>query len=242
MTPETRAFLDAVRTADNPSAEDERRVLSAVRTAVAASAGAGAAVGLSKAKALVGGGAASSFKLGGLVLGLSAAAWFSSQAVSRDRPARNTATSSAASATWAPARPAGSTSPPAPLSEATPPTAAPSAGTRPTPAPGPRAPATIDTAAPALPNLRDEITLLTEVQAALDRGDGATALRHLDRQAPVDGRLLAERRAARIFALCLLGRTEEAAQSARVFFRAHSTSVQKAAVERSCATKASDPR
>jgi hypothetical protein len=239
MTPETRAFLDAVRTADNPSAEDERRVLSAVRTAVAASAGAGAAVGLSKAKALVGGGAASSFKLGGLVLGLSAAAWFSSQALSRDRPARDPATSLTASAF---ARPLGSTLPPAPLSEPTPPSTAPSAGTRPTPAPGPRARAIIDTAAPAPPNLRDEITLLTEVKAALDRGDGATALRQLDRQAPVDGRLLAERRAARIFALCLLGRTEEAAQSARVFFREHPASVQKAAVERSCATKASDPR
>jgi hypothetical protein len=188
---------------------------------------------------LIGGGAASSFKLGGVVLGLSAAAWFSSQALLKDHPPRDSGTSPAASAL---ARPLGSTLPPAPLSAPTPPTVAPSAGTRPTPAPGPRAPATIDTAAPAFPNLRDEIALLTEVQRALDRADGATALRQLDRHAPVDGRLLAERRAARIFALCLLGRTEEAAQSARVFFRAHPTSVQKAALERSCATMASDPR
>jgi RNA polymerase sigma-70 factor (ECF subfamily) len=84
--------------------------------------------------------------------------------------------------------------------------------------------------------------LLAQVQAALDRGDGATALRRLDERASVDRRLLAERRAARILALCQLGRTQEAEQSALAFVREHPSSVQRTAVERSCAGKATEPR
>lgn len=73
------------------------------------------------------------------------------------------------------------------------------------------------------------------MQAALARGDGAAALRQLDQHVTNDRRLLAERRAARVLALCSLGRTSEAVQAMEVFLREHPASVQRSAVERSCA-------
>src|SRR5688500_2206099 len=41
MSPETRAFLDRLRHAEDPTAEDQRRVLSGVRAAIVAGAAAG---------------------------------------------------------------------------------------------------------------------------------------------------------------------------------------------------------
>lgn len=238
MNPETRDFLDAVRAAEDPNAEDERRVLSAVRAAIATGAVAGAGLGVSKAAKLLGGGAAAGVKVGGLVLGLSAAAWIAVTAFSPEP----LAPPSAVVARVPSSRPSQSlpppTLPPVPdttfrtprqqtpnaVQSARPPTRS-SAG-----------------AASTTSSLRGELALLAEVQAALARGDGATALQKLDERPSTDRRLLAERRAARILALCSLGRTPEAARSASTFFREHPTSVQRSAVERSCAGKADEPR
>ena len=91
--------------------------------------------------------------------------------------------------------------------------------------------------------MREEIALLADVQAALERGDGAKALTRLDGHVTTDRQLLAERSAARILALCLLGRDTEARRAALVFMHAHPASVQRTAVERSCAgTKKSGER
>ena len=86
-----------------------------------------------------------------------------------------------------------------------------------------------------MPSLRAELELLAEVRAALDRGDGAAALRALDAHQTRDRVLLAERRAARILALCSLGRVEEARRARLEFEAAHPRSVQLDVIARSCA-------
>jgi hypothetical protein len=93
------------------------------------------------------------------------------------------------------------------------------------------------------PSVREELALLAEVQAALRRGDGASALRRLDAHVTTDRQLAAERSAARVLALCALGRVQEARRAAAVFVREHPGSVQRDAVERACAgTESPDGR
>lgn len=233
MSPETRAFLDVVRTAEDPTSEDERRVLTAVRATIATGATVGAGIALSKAAKLLGGGVSSGLKLGGLVVGISAIAWVASTTLATRSPEPPEKP--------APAQQLASARVPLVASEAplrTAPREAPDA----TPAAAAPLPSAKRVAPPAAASLREEIAVLAAVQAALDRGDGATALQRLEEHPSADRRLLAERRAARILALCLLGRTPEAEQSARTFLREHPSSVQRTAVERSCAGKATDPR
>jgi hypothetical protein len=86
-----------------------------------------------------------------------------------------------------------------------------------------------------VPSLRAELELLGQVRAALDRGDGAAALQALDAHQTRDRVLLAERRAARILALCSLGRVDEARRAAVEFEAAHPRSVQRDVIARSCA-------
>jgi hypothetical protein len=84
-------------------------------------------------------------------------------------------------------------------------------------------------------SLRAELDLLQRVQAALRREDGATALAALEAHSAADGPLLAERQAARILALCLLRRVDEARVAAEAFIARHPRSAQRAAVAASCA-------
>lgn len=243
MSPETRAFLDLVRSAEDPSPEDERRVRSAVHAALATGAVAGAALGVSKSAKLFGVSVAS-VKVGGALLGLSAATWLAASALSQPRPAAAPAVTLAAStartAAPSPAESSAKASDTEP-SPATPPaTRSRKGAVVKTTAPASPPPAT--SAASAPPSLREEIALLSQVNAALARGDGVAALRRLDEPLASERRLPAERMAARVRALCLLGRTEEAEALARDFVREHPTSVQRTAVERSCAGKAIAPR
>ena len=91
--------------------------------------------------------------------------------------------------------------------------------------------------------LRGEIELLEDVRSALERGDGGRALQRLDAHVTGDRQLLAERRAARILALCQLGRIDEARRDAASLLRDEPASLQRAAVERSCAgAKTTDER
>jgi hypothetical protein len=93
-----------------------------------------------------------------------------------------------------------------------------------------RAPATAS-------SLRAELELLQRVQAALKRGDAAFALHELEAHRTEDSTLLAERRAARILALCQLGRIADARRAAAVFAEQHPDSLQRAAVDGSCANR-----
>jgi hypothetical protein len=244
MSPETRAFLDAVRTAEDPTPGDERRVLSAVHAALATGAIVSGGIAASKGVNVLGVSVATGVKAGGLVLGLSAAAWIAATALSPNPPAP--AALSPARSAGPPASSAASVVPSPRSSDATPPLATESnKRPRTTTSPPPASPTATPSSPPppsALPSLRDEIALLAEVNAALSRGDGATALLRLDEHDAAERRLLAERKALRIRALCLLGRTPEAERLARAFLREHPTSVQRTAVERSCAVQAAGRR
>jgi hypothetical protein len=96
-------------------------------------------------------------------------------------------------------------------------------------------PTTQRAASQRVATLRRELELLGRVQTALQRGDGVTALRELDTHTTRDRRLLAEREAARIVALCLLGRVAEARHAAERFGKQHPGSVQHEAIATSCA-------
>ncbi|MEO8179134.1 MAG: hypothetical protein ABI895_09900, partial [Deltaproteobacteria bacterium] len=89
---------------------------------------------------------------------------------------------------------------------------------------------------PAL-SLRSELELLRRVQASLQQGDGATALRELDAHVTSDRTLLPERRAARILALCRLGRVHAAQLAQAEFAREHPDSIQRQAVQSACANR-----
>jgi hypothetical protein len=238
MSPETREFIAAVRGAEDPTPGDESRVLQALDAALAGAAGGVGAVGGGvPGVAKLAGLSSVGVKLAGALLGVAGAAWLAGAVVA---PAFDAATP-AASATVRPRdvravvpRPAGVPGvSPAPLD-------VPGGATAPLvvpPAPdGPRSASGDSRVRSAtLPSVRDEIALLADVQSALGRGDGAAALDRLDRHVTSDRQFLAERRAARILALCALGRTDEARRGAAVFARAHAGSVQRGALERSCA-------
>lgn len=248
MSPETRAFLATVRRAEDPSPDDESRVRAALQASIAANLSSPAPNGPATPNGAVAGGS-SGLKVVGALFGLSvgaalvAAAVWSGQAEPKVEsplvrapasgdPLRSSvaAVPSAASPVSAPAAAPAASS--ATSSAVAPPNAA-HVARRATPS------AVISSSA----SLREEIALLASVQAALERGDGTEALERLDRHRTRDRQLVAERRAARIAALCLLGRTPEAQALAAVFFRENADSVQRSAVERSCAvTKTSPPR
>jgi hypothetical protein len=83
--------------------------------------------------------------------------------------------------------------------------------------------------------LRAELELLGRVQQLLREGNAAAALRALDAHHTDDRVLLAERRAARILALCGIGRTGQARAAAAEFEKEHPDSVQRAMLASSCA-------
>ena len=234
MSPESRALLELVRDAEDPSPDDQARVLAAVRSAVVAGTAAGVATSAAKSSKLMGSLGASPVKLGVVVIGLTGGAWL----IGTKEPARPDARRSAHSTSPAisagiPPRKA-SPPPPVPAPAMAVHSAAPN---EPALASSPSRRAPREQPAPTVaapPSLREEIALLADVQRALDRNDGATALGLLERHVTTDRQLAAERAAARIHALCALGRVDEARGAALEFVRAHPSSLQRPAVERSC--------
>jgi hypothetical protein len=110
------------------------------------------------------------------------------------------------------------------------PTAAP-----PEPQPKPRAAPRARVRAAAAPaSLRDELELLAQVQAALRRGDAATALRQLDEHRTLDVQLRSEREAARALALCSLGRATEGRRVRAELLQREPSSPHRSALERAC--------
>jgi hypothetical protein len=228
VNPESRELLDLVRDAEDPRPEDERRVLAAVRVAVAGGAAAGAGLSVAKLAKLLGAWSAPTAK-GVVIVGLLVAA--------------------GGVAAW----PEGEGAPVAPAPPASPrvapPTSEPVVTSAPIEVPIPEASAAVagkpapaaivragsPAAAPLpAPSLRDELALLAEVQATLKRGDGEAALRRLDEHVTTDEQLLAERDAARILALCAAGRATEAREAAGAFVLRHPASPQRAAVAGAC--------
>lgn len=244
MNPETRDFLATVRGAEDPSPADESRVLAALQGTIAGSPMNAGPKSASTTKG-VASGAGSALKILGALLGVSVGAALVVSAVSSDPiEPKVVSLSQRAPVANAPVSPRASVvSSSAPLPNASVASVASArAATRSVP-PVSRAAAPATTgvesgaraAASSSASLREEIALLTGVQSALERGDGAEALRRLDQHVTNDRQFIAERRAARIAALCQLGRVSDAQQLAVVFLRENAQSVQRTAVERSCA-------
>jgi hypothetical protein len=231
MSPETREFLERVRGAEEPAPGDERRVFEAVRTAIASAPPLvtnGAAAKTTAGFALSKG---SGLKLLGALVAVSTSATLvavmATSSGARDRlpaPLRVAARDPQS----LPLRV--TETPPAPSAPL------PNASGRTMLAPQESANTARVSARPQRSaSLRKELALLADVQAALEQGDGATALRRLDAHVTVDRQFVAERQAARILALCALGRVQDAREAAAVFLHQNPGSVQRTAVERSCA-------
>jgi hypothetical protein len=233
VSPETQAFLDQVRDAEDPSPEVEERVLLALNATLAAGAVGAGAWSASKAVKLLAGGGVSAWKLGTLglcVLAATSALVWPRESADPPRPVP---------VVHAPPRPELQPQPaPAP---------APAPASLPTatalePARIRAVPASASAAASApAPSLRGELSLLSLVQAALQRSDGGEALRLLDEHHTSDRQLAAERAAARVFALCAAGRDEEARNAAAAFARDYPSSIQTSAVARACGSKEQQP-
>jgi hypothetical protein len=234
MSPETRTFIDEIRHAEDPTAGDERRVHAALYAALAASSVTGASVAASKATKLFGVSGASGLKLVGGLVFVGAAVW-----LARSVPFPSDAGEPAAADRRLIALSPIATRAAIETSARAVPSIATTASPQPS-APPVRAEAARRGSSPAdprsgAPSVREEIQLLADVREALARGDGAAALVRLDEHVTTDRQFAAERSAARIFSLCSLGRTREARLAADAFLRDHPRSVQRTAVERSCA-------
>jgi hypothetical protein len=247
MTPETEAFLALVRHAEEPTQEDEQRVLRGVQASVAAGLTTSVAVRAWRSdtwlatagKALVSTVAKLSLVAIGTAVGVRGEL---SPALSQPvtRSVAHAPTSAPPPATSA-LPPAGSALPQVALVLS--PRSAPSA--RVPSSPHPAASATASSVPRRLPSepvasLRAELNVLDRAQRALKNGDGEAALRELDNAKTSDGPLRAERQAARILALCSAGRASEARAAIARFFEDYPDSAHRAAIVSGCANFATD--
>ena len=261
LSPDARAFLDEVRDAEDPTREDEERVKRALDAAFAAGGSSGGerhtaggdgsglpGAGPGNAGAAVAKASVVAWGTPLTVIALCAAAVFTS--ADGDRSGQHTAVSTRADAPHgapgAAREPAIARDPPsderASASLAAPPDAGARRPARSASARGAASPRRASAARPAASGgLGRELALLQRAQAALRRGDGAEALRELEAFPDSGGQLLSERRAARVLALCSLGRAAEAQALAAEIVRADPASMQRAALERSCANPSRNP-
>lgn len=241
MSESREELLRLARGAEDPAQADEERVLRALHSAIAAGASARVNVQLdarpsahASLRTLL---AAPSAKLGAWLAGLMTVGIVAVMALGRGPvpeaphpvPAapRQVSAPSTAADTPEVARAAFE----APDSTATAASRAATASRSARPAAQPARPSAHSTSGA----LQAELELLRRVQAALRQRDGARALQELDAQPRAPGALAAEQQAARILALCLLGRVDEARRAALAFASAHPDSPQKAAIAGSCA-------
>lgn len=252
MRRETEAFLDLVRDAEDPTRADEARVQRALRAAIAAGVPPSVEPGVEINGSLEGtsfGDALARLGLSGAKLNLLAVCAAAALATGDTRMPRGpdvlgemrTRVPVGVAAPLDPG--AAEPSPPAVDAEPVAPPLTPELPMSAPPAPAPvrTKPRARAAAAPAAPvaasSLRAELELLQRVQAALKRGEASSALRALDAHQTTDSTLLAERRAARILALCQLGQIDDARRAAADFVQQHPESLQRAAVEGSCANR-----
>jgi RNA polymerase sigma-70 factor (ECF subfamily) len=237
VNPETKAFLDQVRDAEGPSADTEQRVLRAVHATVALNAAASATASAAKSYKLSTVSTATVTKAGLMGL-LFVGASMTLVPWNELEPVR---TRQATARVSAPRREARSDATSIHEVESNRVSELEDASVRVSPQePPPRPPADLNVRAQAArrsqrSELREELTLLGEVRAALQRGDGAYALRMLDGHVTADRQLRSERQAARVLALCAVGRKREAERAAEAFLRQYPSSPHRAAIAGSCA-------
>jgi hypothetical protein len=251
LRPESHALLDAARGGDEPTHADRERVRAALATRLTVAAGAGAGIGVataakSSAAASIPSGLATKALVVAALLGVMGT--IGAIGANRMRAGARTPAPQAPIAT-VPATPAPIDLPaPAmdllhaatPLAPAVTPseeragTAHPSAPSVPVAAPTPASP-TSDVAA--------EVRLIGEAQKAIRSGDAERALILLDEHAHrfPKGALGEERDAARIAALCALGRALEAREATARFLRAAPLSPHAGPLRASCGGSSATP-
>jgi hypothetical protein len=240
LTPGARAVVDAARSGDEPGAGDRERVRAKVLAAIAAggAAGAGAAghasAATSAGSATAGGALAAKLAMIAIaVAGVATGAYLALR--SPDRAAEQM-----------PA-PSVSALPPEPQPE---PEVAPAItadaaiemGPEDVPDPSPAKPRATKKKDPAptlspADSLREERALIARASDALRDGDAAaalTAVKEHQRRFP-DGMLIEERSAARVQALCALGRTADGTSAREAFLARWPRSVHAAKVRVACA-------
>ncbi|HVU05389.1 MAG TPA: hypothetical protein VHE30_26765 [Polyangiaceae bacterium] len=244
MSPESQDLLDLARNGDDPSDADRKRVRSALATSLAAGAAASATARLASAStktAVAAGAATTTGKIAAWVavgalagVGATSTVLFvtgGSHDARTERVAPQVAVSPASQAiVEAPAPP--------PVAEpGTDPVAATDEAAPPVVKPAETAPAARAAAKPAASSLAAETALISEARAALGRGDAERALALLAEHERTygSGALREERLAARVFALCALGRRAEAAATAATLLRESPGTPQRARVLDSCA-------
>jgi len=266
LGPEARSILGAGKSGDDPTPADRARVRGKLARAIAAggvlgaaSAAGTASEGTAAAATALAGKTATLLALGKIgggivfVVALGAGIWFSRPLPPGSPPPP--ATSVAVADTALPASPsaiapsaaadtASPTSPSAePLAAARPavepsdsPAAPSSAGVRPS-GTTVASPKVADTDPPKDP-LEDETRQLREAHGALQSGDPGKALKLLDEQATTyaSGQLREERAAARVLALCKLGKVDEARAKAAEFLRDNPQSPLADRVRAGCPT------
>jgi hypothetical protein len=250
LGPEARSLLDGGRNGDDPSPADRARLRASVMRAVAAGGAIGAAATAAEATAAAktASGLGLLWKIGGAVLLCAASAGTTVVVIERGAPPAAPAPPSAVAPVAAPPPPPLPAPPPAaepsPRATAAPtPRPVPSAERQrdpqleETPPPAAEAPPPAVTAAPAPPpdTLAAETQRLREANGALRGGDAQRALALLDEQSAGGAQLREERAAARILALCDLGRTDEARAQAAAFLQKSPQSPLADRVRKSCA-------
>jgi hypothetical protein len=233
MDPLAREILDSARHAHDPTQQDRIRV----KAKLAARIGAGAAVGAASGKVLGSGGA----WVIKVVLPLLLVAGVGGYAYLHRGGTEGRTSVAEPPATVTPIaipEPAQSSESPAPA-EAASASASPapdeSASAAPPPPLPPPAPAR--SSHPAASDLEAEMAMLATAQAAIQRGDYATALAKLDEHQRTfpNGVLGEERTAARVVALCGAGRQAEARSLGAAFLARHPSSPLAPRVRSSCA-------
>jgi hypothetical protein len=228
LGPEAREIMDAGRAGDEPTDRDRTRVRASVLRAIAAGGVIGVASTAAETSAAAGlkAGAVATWKLAvGLLLAGAVAGTGTVVAVSRARGETPPHAVAVAAVTAAPAQPPADPAPEAPVvSPAAP--APPPAAPQPAPIALSAAPrAGTASAAPPAPQAKLEDTLaaenqgLREAHAAMQGGDPARALALLDEQQAKGSLLREEREAARVLALCQLGRVDEGRAAAARFLQ-----------------------
>lgn len=251
MSVDIESFLAEVRDAEGPSADDQRRVLGVLRASIAAGVVSSVAVKASALEAVAGKSALGA-SLSAVTTKLSVVAVTGALAIgagyrvlSRSAPLQ-TSPSAQKEELQRPNAPLpgdrragkGRSQSPRAQGETSSAALAPEAPSREKKIARSR-PGSSGTSASALRNrpesLEAELELLQEVQSDLRRGAPREALAKLDAHRTEDRQLLAERSAARILALCAIGRVDEARRRAAAFLKQHPRSVQRTAVVESCA-------
>lgn len=259
LGPDARSILDAARARERPTDADRARVRRTLMRAIAAGGAAAAATTATTGAAAKGAGAAAAATIVGsgavsvagkvvaiLVLVGAVGAGVASVASKQGAPAG--------------ARPAAAPlEVPAQLTAAPPPAEPPGAVMEPPPAPDPPPPAPAKAAAPVVSRAQPHASAapfeaapaaaapaedpldvetrgLGEAHRALQSGDAQRALSLLEQQsaAHAQGELREERAAARVVALCKLGRTEEARAVAETFLRENPRSLLADRVRAAC--------